>query len=48
MAIHSTGQTVFSLTHIEGITLGIGEELATSSTSSPAPSVNPSMWMRLK
>ena len=27
MAIHSSGQTVFSLTHIEGITLGSGEEV---------------------
>ena len=27
MAIHSSGQTVFSLTHIEGITLGAGEEV---------------------
>ena len=27
MAIHSSGQTVFSLTHIEGITLGTGEEV---------------------
>ena len=27
MAIHSNGQTVFSLSHIEGITLGAGEEV---------------------
>ena len=27
MAIHSSGQTVFSLPHIEGITLGEGEEV---------------------
>ena len=27
MAVHSSGQTVFSLTHIEGITLGTGEEV---------------------
>ena len=27
MAIHSGEQTVFSLTHIEGITLGAGEEV---------------------
>ena len=27
MAIHSSGQTVFSLSHIEGITLGAGEEI---------------------
>jgi len=27
MAIHSSGLTVFSLTHIEGITLGAGEEV---------------------
>ena len=27
MAIHSSGQTVFSLTHIEGITLGAGKEV---------------------
>ena len=27
MAIHSSGQTIFSLTHIEGITLGVGEEV---------------------
>ena len=27
MAIHSSGQTIFSLTHIEGITLGAGEEV---------------------
>ena len=26
MAIHSSGETVFSLTHIEGVTLGAGEE----------------------
>ena len=25
MAIHSSGQTIFSLAHIEGITLGAGE-----------------------
>ena len=27
MAIHSTGQTVFIRSHIEGITLGAGEEV---------------------
>ena len=27
MAIHSIGQTVFSLSHIEGITLGEGEDI---------------------
>ena len=27
MAIYSSGQTIFSLTHIEGITLGAGEEI---------------------
>ena len=27
MTIHSSGQTIFSLTHIEGITLGAGEEV---------------------
>ena len=27
MAIHSSGQTVFSLTYIEEITLGAGEEV---------------------
>ena len=27
MAIHSSGQTIFSFTHIEGITLGAGEEV---------------------
>ena len=27
VAIHSSGQTIFSLTHIEGITLGAGEEV---------------------
>ena len=27
MAIHSSGQTVFSLAHIKGITLGAGEEV---------------------
>ena len=27
MAIHSSGQTIYSLTHIEGITLGAGEEV---------------------
>ena len=27
MAIHSSGQTIFSLTHIEGITLSAGEEV---------------------
>ena len=27
MAIHSSGQTIFNLTHIEGITLGAGEEV---------------------
>ena len=27
MAIHSSGQTVSSLSHIEGITLGAGEEV---------------------
>ena len=27
MAIHSSGQTIFSLAHIEGITLGAGEEV---------------------
>ena len=26
-AIHSSGQTVFSLSHTEGITLGAGEEV---------------------
>ena len=27
VAIHSSGQTISSLTHIEGITLGAGEEV---------------------
>ena len=27
MPIHSSGQTVYSLSHIEGITLGAGEEV---------------------
>ena len=27
MAIHSGGQTIFSFSHIEGITLGAGEEV---------------------
>ena len=27
MAIHSSGQTISSLAHIEGITLGPGEEV---------------------
>ena len=27
MAIHSSGQTIFSLIHIEGITLGASEEV---------------------
>ena len=27
MAIHSSGQAIFSLAHIEGITLGAGEEV---------------------
>ena len=27
MAIHSTGQTVFSFSHLEDITLGAGEEV---------------------
>jgi hypothetical protein len=27
VAIHSSGQTIFSFTHIEGITLGAGEEV---------------------
>ena len=27
MAIHSSGQTIFSLVHIEGIALGAGEEV---------------------
>ena len=27
MAIHSSGQTVFSFPYIEGITLGAGEEV---------------------
>ena len=27
MPIHSSGQTIFSLTHIEAITLGAGEEV---------------------
>ena len=27
MAIHSSGKTIFSFTHIEVITLGVGEEL---------------------
>jgi hypothetical protein len=27
VAIHSSGQTIFSLAHIEGITLGVGEEV---------------------
>ena len=27
MAIHSSGQTIFSLSHIEGITLGTSEEV---------------------
>ena len=82
MVIHSSRQIIFSLTHIEGITLSAGEEAdevaggaggmgqvrlvtglvkdrllstpiplappATLSTSSPAPSVIPSMWARLK
>ena len=26
-AIHSSGQTIFSLTHIEGITLGAGKDI---------------------
>ena len=29
MAIHSSGQTDFSLSHIEAITLGAGEEVDT-------------------
>ena len=28
MAIHSSGQAIFNLAHIEGITLGAGEEVA--------------------
>ena len=27
VTIHSSGQTIFSLAHIEGITLGTGEEV---------------------
>jgi hypothetical protein len=27
VAIHSNGQTLFGVLHIEGITLGVGEEL---------------------
>ena len=27
MAIHSSGQTIFSLAHIEGMTVGAGEEV---------------------
>ena len=27
MAIHSSGQTIFTLAHVEGITLGAGEEV---------------------
>jgi hypothetical protein len=27
VAIHSSGQTIFSFTHIEDITLGVGEEV---------------------
>ena len=27
VALHSSGQTIFSLAHIEGITLGAGEEV---------------------
>ena len=27
MAIHSSGQAIFNLSHIEGITLGAGEEV---------------------
>ena len=27
MAVHSSGQTIFSFAHIEGITLGTGEEV---------------------
>ena len=27
MIIHSSGQTIFSLAHIEGITLGTGEKV---------------------
>ena len=27
MAIHSSGQTIFSHAHIEGITMGAGEEV---------------------
>ena len=27
MAIHSSGQTIFGFTHIEYITLGVGEEV---------------------
>ena len=27
MTINSSGQTVFSFSHIEGITLGLGEEI---------------------
>ena len=27
LVIHSSGQTIFSLAHIEGITLGAGEEV---------------------
>jgi hypothetical protein len=27
VAIHSSGQTIFNLAHIEGITLGAGEEV---------------------
>ena len=33
MAIHSTGQTIFSLAHIEEITLGAGKEVAGGASS---------------
>ena len=45
VAIHSSGQTTFSLAHIEGITLGAGEEVDKVAGGASGMSVN-GEWYR--
>ena len=46
--IHSSGQAIFSLTHIEGITLGAGEEVdEVGSEAQVALSCIPPLWVRI-
>ena len=45
MAIHSSGQTVFSFSHIDGITLGAGEEV--DEVAGGASGMGVDKWVRL-